>query len=182
MLQFRSKINYTVEKSSSSTLLPSLCCCCNDVIASGSGIGWTKPFSDPVAGLLPYFQSQAIASNVSLIVAYDTTTNTSAGSVQLCDNIDRFRSEACAHRAEVSCFFVSPSLRGSKIGYGLLKKAEEVARGMGIKKLTLDCRESQVQAIKLYERYGFKRYGTMERYASLDGVVFQKGYYYDFDL
>ena len=133
-------------------------------------------------GLLPYFESRSSQPNVTLVVASDDETGEAVGSLQVCDNVGKFRSEAARHRAEISCFFVGEQARGLGVGYGLMRKAEEVARGMGVDKITLDCRESQKDAIRLYERFGFRRYGTMERYASLDGLVFQRGFYYDKDL
>jgi len=108
-------------------ILRSLCEVTNSVIADGSGIGWTEPFDDPIA-LLPYFSERASAANVSLVVAH-TQDNVALGSVQLCDNKEKFRCEACAHRAEISCFFVSKSVRGKGVGFEV-RQSEERSDGL----------------------------------------------------
>jgi len=51
-----------------------------------------------------------------------------------------------------------------------------------VSKITLDCRETQTDAIKLYERFGMNRYGVMANYASLDGKDFFRGFYYDKEI
>ena len=164
----------------SQPILESLCGVANDVIANGSGIGWTKAMDDPLE-LMPYFLGQAKSQNIHLLVAH-FENNQALGSLQLCDSIGKFRSDASCHRGELACFFVGTQYRGEGIGYKLLMRAEELGRELGLLKLTLDCRSTQLAAIKLYERCRYNRWGTMENYASLDGKVFHSGYFYDKDI
>ncbi len=135
---------------------------------------------DPLE-LMPYFLAQAQSPNIHLLVAH-FENNQAVGSLQLCDSIGKIRSDATRHRGELACFFVGNEYRGEGVGYRLLMKAEELGRDLGIMKLTLDCRSTQLAAIKLYERCGYNRWGTMENYASLDGKVFHPGYFYDKDI
>lgn len=160
-------------------LLNSLCSVANDVIDHDSGIGWTTPFDDPLE-LLPYFTEQAKSKNVHLVVAH--VAHEAIGSLQVCDSIGKDRSQATLHRAEISCFFVGSKHRQKGMGSQLLLEAETVARGLGISKLTLDCRSTQHSAIRLYERSGYNRWGTMDNYASADGRKFHAGYFYDKDI
>jgi GNAT superfamily N-acetyltransferase len=177
------------------TLLKNLCQVTNEVIAQGSGIGWTHKFDDPIQELMPYWQTQASTPNVDLLVAYriehdnDSEHDSGAhhvqalGSIQLVTHKTNPRSSAIAHRGELACFFSHPSYRKSGIGYQLLCAAEAVARDdHDLVKLTLDCRSTQHGAIALYERCGYRRWGTMSNYASMDGKVMYDGHFYEKDL
>ena len=165
-------------------LLETLSLVTNSVIEDGSGIGWTKRFDDPIQELMPYWETQANDPNVDLIVAYlmENGIPHALGSIQLHTHRGNPRSMAIRHRGELACFFCHPSYRGKGVGYQLICAAEQAARDYGLRKITLDCRSTQIDAIKLYERCGYTRWGTMNNYASLDGIEFYDGYFYGKDL
>ena len=66
-----------------------------------------------------------------------------------------------AHITNVS---VKPNFRRRKIGEALVYTAIENCRNNGIKYITLEVRQSNEKAIKLYEKYGFKSLGARKQY------------------
>ena len=182
-------LKVSTTQSSHTALLKSLSHLANDVIDQGSGIGWTQRFDDPIAGLMPYWETQASDPNVDLLVAYredcDERSGTmeALGTIQVVTHKTNPRSSAIAHRGELACFFSHPLHRKRGIGYQLLCAAEVVAReDHGLLKMTLDCRSTQKDAIALYERCEYRRWGTMSNYATMDGTTFYDGYFYEKDL
>ena len=69
--------------------------------------------------------------------------------------------------AHITTIAVSPQFRRNKIGEALLKTILDDCYKNMIKYITLEVRVSNVPAINLYEKYGFKSLGT------------RKGYYQD---
>lgn len=67
----------------------------------------------------------------------------------------------------ITTIAVKPEFKRKHIGEALIVKIIENCYNSKIKYLTLEVRESNIPAIKLYEKYGFKSLGT------------RKGYYQD---
>ena len=67
----------------------------------------------------------------------------------------------------ITTIAVKPEYKRMHIGEALIVKILENCYASKIKYLTLEVRESNIPAIKLYEKYGFKSLGT------------RKGYYQD---
>jgi ribosomal protein S18 acetylase RimI-like enzyme len=79
-----------------------------------------------------------------------------------------------AHVANLFSFYVKPSFRGQGIGDQLLTKALEKLRAMDqMKKVRLAVNVEQRSAIRLYERFGFKKIDILNR------EIFHQGQYYD---
>ena len=66
--------------------------------------------------------------------------------------------------AHISTLAVHPAYRGYKIGNRLLEVALDSARDMGGCLATLEVRESNQVALKLYQKYGFLPAGRRKRY------------------
>jgi ribosomal protein S18 acetylase RimI-like enzyme len=66
-----------------------------------------------------------------------------------------------AHVIQVQGLAVHPDARRRGVAAGLLDAAEEKLRGRGIHKLTLRVLSTNQPAIRLYERHGFVREGTL---------------------
>ena len=66
--------------------------------------------------------------------------------------------------AHITTLAVAPALKRKKIGEALLIKAIEGCYKNEIKYITLEVRVSNLAAIKLYEKYGFKSLGTRKGY------------------
>ena len=69
--------------------------------------------------------------------------------------------------AHITNIAVSPEFRRKHIGEALLKKIIDICYSNMVKYITLEVRVSNIPAIGLYEKYGFKSFGT------------RKGYYQD---
>jgi ribosomal-protein-alanine N-acetyltransferase len=66
--------------------------------------------------------------------------------------------------AHISTFAVQPEFRMQGIGEGLLKNALAVAAGKGARVATLEVRESNDSALRLYEKLGFEVVGNLDSY------------------
>lgn len=66
--------------------------------------------------------------------------------------------------AHITTIAVKPELKRMKIGEALLNRILQDCYENGIKYITLEVRESNIPAIKLYEKYGFKSLGLRKGY------------------
>jgi ribosomal protein S18 acetylase RimI-like enzyme len=151
--------------------LDDLCAATIEAVKDGNGFGWLKP---PRRGVLErYWRGVLLVPERELYVA--RLDGHIVGSAQL------FRptvnNEAGAHAAQAASFFIAPWARGHGLARGLLRAIEDSARAQGFKLLDLDVRETQTAAIQLFEDWGFRRWGTKERYALVDGR-YVTGYFY----
>ena len=69
-----------------------------------------------------------------------------------------------AEQAHINNLAVLPELRGRGLGTELLRAITDEARGLGASLLTLEVRESNVPARRLYERAGFYQDGVRKNY------------------
>ncbi len=76
---------------------------------------------------------------------------------------------------EIKRMYVSPEVRGQRIGRRILEKIEELAGKFGYDMLRLEAGSLQPEAIRLYERCGYVRIPCYELYAENPlSVCFQK--------
>ena len=66
--------------------------------------------------------------------------------------------------ADISNIVVHKKFRSQKIGSLLLQALINLSLSLNLKALNLEVRESNITAIKLYEKYGFKPYGLRKKY------------------
>lgn len=66
--------------------------------------------------------------------------------------------------AHITNLAVAPAARGHGIGSTLLARALEAAGARGARLVTLEVRENNVQAERLYRRHGFEAVGRRRRY------------------
>lgn len=71
--------------------------------------------------------------------------------------------------AHVTNLAVAPAARGRGIGSALLARALEAARARRARLVTLEVRENNVEAERLYRRHGFTAVGRRPRYYSDTG-------------
>jgi len=69
--------------------------------------------------------------------------------------------------AEVKRMFVRPTLRGRGVAAALLARLEAEARDSGREVVRLETGDRQLDAIRLYERAGFRRCAAFGAYASM---------------
>ena len=66
--------------------------------------------------------------------------------------------------AHITNIAISPKERGKKFGEALMKEAIETAKAQGAKLMTLEARVSNIDALKLYKKLGFKNGGIRKDY------------------
>lgn len=70
---------------------------------------------------------------------------------------------------QINDVLVNESYRRMGIASTMLKKLFDFARENSCKKITLEVREGNMPAIKLYEKHGFKQVGIRENYYQDNG-------------
>lgn len=83
---------------------------------------------------------------------------------------------AVAGEGSVTNVATHPDHRKKGVGYALVQNALRVAEALGLESVTLEVRESNIPAQRLYEKCGFARVGVRKNFYSLpkeNGVVMQ---------
>jgi ribosomal protein S18 acetylase RimI-like enzyme len=153
------------------TDLDDLCDAATKAIADNGGFGWLKPPQRHV--MENYWRGVLMVPERSLIVS--RLDGVICGSAQLVRTPRN--NEAQAFAAQLTTHFVAPWARRRGLGRRLVEAVEEAARAAGIAVLNLDVRATQAQAIALYERVGFERWGTHPAYARVEGAIVPGHYY-----
>ncbi|PTA67697.1 GNAT family N-acetyltransferase [Deinococcus arcticus] len=87
----------------------------------------------------------------------------------------REESPAQAHRVNVFSVSVAPAARGQGVGVGLVRAAIDHARTWpGVTSLHLTVTDTQHAARRLYERCGFRVWGTQPDALRRDGQVYEE--------
>jgi putative acetyltransferase len=77
--------------------------------------------------------------------------------------------------AELKRMFVTPPMRGRGIGRRLLERLETKARAHGVHRLVLETGIHQLEAIRLYERAGFRQVECWGEYSGVPtSICFEK--------
>jgi len=75
--------------------------------------------------------------------------------------------------AEIYFFGVKEEFQSQKIGQGLFNFSIEELKKEGINKITLEVKESNLAARKIYEKFGFINVGVRPRYYhNEDGIIY----------
>jgi ribosomal protein S18 acetylase RimI-like enzyme len=80
--------------------------------------------------------------------------------------------------AEVSSHFVAPWARGNGIAMNLLNFAEGFAKNNNISVIKLSLRQTQEAANKLYEKSGYVRWGSCDKYERINDKFVVGNFYY----
>ncbi|MDE2337526.1 MAG: GNAT family N-acetyltransferase [Alphaproteobacteria bacterium] len=148
-----------------------LCDAADAAIDAGGGFGWVTPPAREV--LEKYWRGVMVVPERHLLIA--RVDGVVCGAVQLVE--PNRNNEAQAAIAQILAHFVAPWARGQGAGRKLMETAEKLAAEMGYKVLHLDVRATQTAAVSLYEKLGYKRWGTNPTYAMVDGH-FISGHFY----
>jgi len=151
--------------------LQDLCEAAEDAIGDGGGFGWITPPRRHV--MEAYWRGVLLVPQRSLFIA--RFEGTIAGSAQLVR--PTANAEARAFAVDLTTHFVAPWARRRGLGRRLIDAVEQTARGEGYLVVNLDVRETQDGAIALYERMGYRRWGTHPRYARVGGRYIAGHYY-----
>ena len=139
--------------------LNDLCDAAEAAIRYGGGFGWISPPERDV--LEAYWRGVILIPERDLIVG--RLDGVIAGSCQILKPTRN--NEAQSFVCNLTTNFVAPWARGHGLSAQIMEVAENHARGRGYRVLNLDVRETQVAAIRLYERRGYTRFGSHPRYA-----------------
>jgi ribosomal protein S18 acetylase RimI-like enzyme len=156
----------------SGTDLDDLCEATEAAITEGGGFGWLKP--PPRQILENYWKGVLLVPERRLVVG--RLDGIIAGSAQL-SRAPR-NNEAQGFAGTLTSAFVAPWARGRGLGRGIVREIEALAREMGLAVLNLDLRDTQRAAIALYEKLGYRRWGTHPVYAKVDERIVPGHYYY----
>lgn len=78
-------------------------------------------------------------------------------------------------RFEIANISVVPEFRNKKIGSKLMEHVIELGKRQGIENITLEVREDNEYAIKLYSKYNFKPVAIREKYyEGINGLLMER--------
>ncbi|GFZ86078.1 GNAT family N-acetyltransferase [Elstera cyanobacteriorum] len=153
------------------TDLHDLCDAAAAAIDDGGGFGWlTAPRREVFER---YWGGVVLVPERTLFVG--RLDGTIGGAAQL--QRPPRNNEAQAHIATLTGLFVAPWARGRGMARAIVLAIEAAAREAGFKVINLDIRETQVNAIKLYESLGYHRWATHPHYAVVDGTMIAGHYF-----
>ncbi len=92
------------------------------------------------------------------VLAFDMTDAASPQAAGLVNCMEGFSTFACRPLVNVHDLAVLPAYRGCGLAHAMLEKVEELARGRGACKLTLEVLGGNLPAQALYQRAGFVSY------------------------
>ncbi len=151
--------------------LVDLCDATEAAIIDGGGFGWLSPPSRRV--LERYWKGVLLVPQRSLFVA--RLNGAIVGSAQLVR--PPRNNEAQAFVATITTNFIAPFARGHGLARDITIAVERAAREDGFSHLTLDVRETQTAAIRLYQSLGYEHWGTNPDYAIVDDEMIAGRYY-----
>ena len=105
-----------------------------------------------------------------MIVAFDEGELIGTGAVSVVSGKPRF-----AHRREIA-ISVRKDYWGKGIGTGIMNVLMDFAKKSGAEVLELQVRSDNERAIALYEKFGFEKIGTNEKFFKIDGEFFAADY------
>lgn len=152
--------------------LHDICDAAEAAIRDGGGFGWLKPPDDDV--LEAYWRGVILIPERHLLVG--RLDGVIAGSCQIL--VPTRNNEAQSFACNLTTNFVAPWARGHGLSAKLIEAAEDHARVSGFQVLNLDVRETQIAAIRLYERLGYVRFGSHPHYARVAGRDVAGHFYY----
>ena len=163
------KVNRISELNASD--LEDLCIATEDSIREGIGFNWLSPPNRDV--LESYWRGVLVVPE--RIMFAGRLEGTLAASIQLVKPAPS--KQTTAFCATIAYHFVAPWARGHGLAKALLMAAEKEARELGFSVLTLNVRETQEAAIKIYHESGFTRWGIMPYYEMV-GESMTAGHYF----
>jgi ribosomal protein S18 acetylase RimI-like enzyme len=152
--------------------LNDLCDAAEAAIRDGGGFGWLTPPEHDV--LEAYWGGVILIRERHLLVG--RLDGVIAGSCQILTPTRN--NEAQSFACNLTTNFVAPWARGHGLSAKLVEAAENHARDLGFQVLNLDVRETQIAAIRLYERLGYVRFGSHPFYARVAGRDVAGQFYY----
>ena len=158
-------------KKISETDLADLCNVTEQAIKAGGGFGWlTIP---PIETLKNYWNGLILIKSNILIVG--RLNGNIAGASQI--SFYPPNNEAQKNISKIQSHFVAPWARGYGLAKAMIDQTILISKENNKKSIQLDIRETQSEAIKLFENKGFVKWGENPSYAFINGNPI-KGYYF----
>jgi hypothetical protein len=152
--------------------LAELCEATDAAIIEGGGFGWVEPQGR--TALERHFRGVMLVPERELFVA--RLDGIVVGSAQLMR--PPRNNEAQAMSASLIHAYIAPYARGHGLAALMVRRVEERAAALGFRVLNLDVRETQEQAIRLFESLGYVRWGTHPAYARVKGRTIAGHFFY----
>ena len=149
-----------------------LCEATDAAIIDGGGFGWVEPQGR--TALERHFRGVLLVPERELFIA--RLDGMVVGSAQLVR--PPRNNEAQAFAAQLTHAYLAPYARGHGLGQLMVRRVEERAAALGHRVLNLDVRETQKDAIALFESMGYVRWGTHPLYARVRGQTVAGHFYY----
>jgi ribosomal protein S18 acetylase RimI-like enzyme len=143
--------------------LHALCEATDAAILDGGGFGWINPPGRKT--LETYFRGVLLVPERDLFVA--RLNGEIVGSAILVR--PPRNNEAQAFAASLMHSYIAPYARGHGLALRLIAAVEHRARELGYHILNLDVRETQMPAIRLFQRMGYIKWGEHPEYALVRG-------------
>lgn len=118
---------------------------------------------DAFASVLEYELQKSLHTTAENLASPIAVTFGSFSEGQLIGNATLLRESGkkMMHRANIVAVYVTPSVRGNGVANSLIKELLDYAQEWGgIEQLYLTVSSHNRPAIRLYERFGFEKYGT----------------------
>lgn len=152
--------------------LEDLCQATDDAIGDGIGFNWVAP---PAREVMETFWRGVLVVPERMLFG-GRLDGTLAASIQLMKpGPSKQTTSFCA---AIGYHFVAPWARGHGLAKALLLAAENEAKTQGFSVLTLNVRETQEAALKLYHESGYTRWGIMPYYEMVSDVMIAGHYFY----
>ncbi|MEV1006058.1 N-acetyltransferase [Streptomyces sp. NPDC049881] len=133
-----------------------------DLVGGGAALGWTEPPSrDEVAELLGHVVHAARAGDAALRAAYLDGRLVGLGYWL------RYARPTHRPHADLERIAVDAAAHGRGIGRSLTAALVADAREAGIEVLTLDARDDNAHALRLYRSLGFTEYGRLPGFVAV---------------
>lgn len=152
--------------------LAELCEATDAAIIEAGGFGWVQPQGREA--LTRHFKGLLLVPERELFIA--RLDGHIVGSAQL--NRPPRNNEAQAFAAQLTHAYIAPYARGHGLARLMVTRLEERAAALGHRVINLDVRDTQLQAITLFEGLGYTRWGTHPAYARVEGHTVEGHYYY----
>ncbi|MEI7669054.1 MAG: GNAT family N-acetyltransferase [Pseudomonadota bacterium] len=152
--------------------LEDICLATEDSIREGIGFNWISPPSRDV--LESYWRGVLVVPERTLFAG--RLEGTLAASIQLIKPPPS--KQTTKFNATLGYHFVAPWARGHGLAKALLQAAEEEAKNCGFSVISLNVRETQEAALKLYHESGYIRWGIMPYYEMVGEAMIAGHYFY----
>ncbi len=121
-------------------------------------------------------------SNFSSIYSYDINDDFNNNSftkyfiyMENCNIIGFVNYYDLFDRFEIASIYVIPTYRNRGIASSLMEKVIDIGGNNDIDNITLEVREDNENAIKLYNKYDFKKVAVREKYyKGIDGILMER--------